>query len=156
MTSTPSTPLTPTELAAWRGMLETHATLIAQLDAELARDQGLPLTSYEVLISLADADSERLRMGELAERLLLSRSGITRLVDRLERQGLVERQRCDDDGRGFFAAITTEGKRRLVTARPAHLDGVRRHFLSRLRPADLDALAGAWRRVLVQAADDEA
>jgi DNA-binding MarR family transcriptional regulator len=156
MTSTPSTALTPTELAAWRGLLEAHATLIAQLDAELSRDQGLPLTSYEVLISLADADSERLRMGELAERLLLSRSGITRLIDRLERQGLVERQRCDDDGRGLFAAITAEGKRRLATARPAHLDGVRRHFLSRLRPTDLDALAGAWRRVLVPAANDEA
>ena len=87
MAQPPQGPLTVArELAAWRGMLDTHSRLIARLDAELERDHGLPLSSYEVLMYLADAEGE-LRMGELAERLLLSRSGITRLVDRLDARG---------------------------------------------------------------------
>ena len=102
-------PLTDRELAAWRGMLRTHRDVVARLDAELEREHGLPLTSYEVLISLADAPDGRLRMGELAGALLLSRSGLTRLVDRLERQGMVERERCEDDARGYFAVITAAG-----------------------------------------------
>ena len=140
-------PLTRRELAAWRGMLRTHRDLVARLDAELERHHNLPLTSYEVLIALADAPGGRLRMGELAGELLLSRSGLTRLVDRLERQGLVERERCADDARGFFAAITERGRAKLLSARPAHLAGVREHFLERLSQRDLDALARAWERV---------
>jgi DNA-binding MarR family transcriptional regulator len=140
-------PLTDRELAAWRGMLRTHSDVVARLDAELERDHGLPLSSYEVLISLADARDGRLRMGELAEALLLSRSGLTRLVDRLERQGMVSRERCEDDARGYFAVITAGGRRKLRDARPAHLAGVREHFLERLDSRDLDALAAAWEKV---------
>lgn len=128
-------------------MLEVHSELISRLDSELERDHGLPLTSYEVLMYLADGGG-KLRMGELADRLLLSRSGITRLVDRLERQGLVTRERCTDDGRGFFALLTDAGRRKLAAARPAHLAGVREHFLSRLDPQQLDQLAAAWRQIL--------
>ncbi len=138
------------ELAAWRGMLETHTRLVAELDAELERDHGLPLTSYEVLMYLGDSERDSLRMGELAERLLLSRSGITRLVDRLERQGLVERRRCPVDGRGFEASLTDAGRTKLAAARPSHLAGVRRHFIARLEPGDLDSLAGVWQRLLGQ------
>jgi len=140
-------PLTERELAAWRGMLRAYRDVVGRLDAELEREQGLPLSSYEVLISLADAPGGRLRMGELAGALLLSRSGLTRLVDRLERQGMVARERCEDDARGFFAVITEAGRRKLKTARPAHWAGVRRHFLGRLSEDDLDALAAAWARV---------
>ena len=147
MEGTPISGLSERELAAWRGLLETHSELIAKLDHELEHAHGLPLTSYEVLINLVDADDGRLRMGELADRLLLSRSGITRLVDRLERQGLVERERCEDDGRGFNAVLTDKGRKKIGAARPAHHDGVRRHFLSRLEPAELDALAGVWARL---------
>jgi DNA-binding MarR family transcriptional regulator len=143
----PAAPLTDRELAAWRGMLRVHRDVVARLDAELERDQGLPLSSYEVLISLADAPEGRLRMGELAGALLLSRSGLTRLVDRLERQGMVERERCEDDARGYFAVITDVGRRKLESARPAHWAGVRKHFLGRLESADLEALARAWERV---------
>ena len=135
------------ELMAWRGLLHTHRELVTRLDAELEREHGLPLTSYEVLISLADAPGERLRMGELADALLLSRSGLTRLVDRLERQGLVERERCEDDARGWFAALTPAGRRKLRTARPAHRADVRRHFLERLDDEDLDALGRAWEKL---------
>jgi DNA-binding MarR family transcriptional regulator len=143
-----SSQLSARELAAWRGMLAAHAALIGWLDAELEREHGLPLTSYEVLMYLADAEGSRLRMGELAERLLLSRSGLTRLVDRLERQELLERQRCEEDGRGYWAVLTAAGRRRLEAARPAHLAGVRRHFLTRLEPAELDSLARIWERLL--------
>jgi DNA-binding MarR family transcriptional regulator len=128
-------------------MLRTHRDLVARLDAELEREHGLPLSSYEVLISLADAPDGRLRMGELAGALLLSRSGLTRLVDRLGSQGMVERERCEDDARGYFAVISEAGRRKLAEARPAHLAGVREHFLERLSERDLDALARAWRRV---------
>ncbi len=144
--------LSKRELAAWKGLLAVHATLVARLDAELERVHDLPLSSYEVLMNLQDADGGRLRMGELAERLLISRSGITRLVDRLVREGLIERERCLDDGRGFFAVLTPAGRTRIEAARPDHLDGVRRHFLTVLEPGELDALAAVWSRVL--GADD--
>ena len=133
-------------------MLATHSTLIARLDAELERDHGMPLTSYEVLMYLGDAEGERLRMGELADQLLLSRSGITRLVDRLARQGLIERQRCADDGRGYFAVLTAAGRSKLDATRADHLAGVRRHFISRLEPGELDALGAIWDRLLGEAA----
>jgi DNA-binding MarR family transcriptional regulator len=152
MTGTSSAQLSARELAAWRGMLATHATMIARLDAELEREHGLPLTSYEVLMYLADAEGQRLRMGELADRLLLSRSGITRLVDRLERQGMIVRERCENDGRGFNAVLTAAGRRKLAAARPAHLNGVRRHFLSQLEPGELDSLGTLWSRLLGQSA----
>jgi DNA-binding MarR family transcriptional regulator len=139
--------LSPGELAAWRGMLETHSRLIARLDAELERDHGIQLSAYEVLMYLGDADGEKLRMGELADRLLLSRSGITRMVDRLERQRLIERQRCEDDGRGFFARLTADGREKLDAARPAHLAGVRRHFLDELEPGEQERLAAIWERL---------
>jgi DNA-binding MarR family transcriptional regulator len=142
--------LSAPELAAWKGMLEAHSTLVARLDAELERDHGLPLTSYEVLMYLFDSPDGKLRMGELADRLLLSRSGITRLVDRLERQGLVKREPCEDDGRGYYAVLTPKGHDKLRAARPDHLNGVRRHFLSRLSAGELDALTHAWERLLVQ------
>jgi DNA-binding MarR family transcriptional regulator len=135
------------ELAAWKGMLEAHRALISVLDAELEREHGLSLSSYEVLMYLDDAGG-KLRMGELADRLLLSRSGISRLVGRLEDRGLVRRSRCADDGRGWFAALTPAGSRKLAEMRPGHLDGVRRHFLSRLDRADLEALADVWDRLL--------
>ena len=106
-TTTPE--LTSAELAAWRGFLRVHAALSKQLDAELEATHGLPLTSYDVLINLQAAPDRRLRMADLAERALLSRSGMTRLVDRLERQGLLARDTCASDARGCFAVLTDAG-----------------------------------------------
>ena len=143
--------LSARELAAWRGMLEAHSRVVADLDTDLVRVHGLPLTSYEVLMYLADAPGERLRMGELADRLLLSRSGITRLVDRLVRQGLIARERCSDDGRGFYALLTDSGRELIAAARPTHLAGVHRHFLDRLTPEEIDALGAIWGRLQGQA-----
>jgi DNA-binding MarR family transcriptional regulator len=135
------------ELAAWRGMLRAHAELTRTLDAELAREHEMPLSSYEVLLFLNDSDAGRMRMSELADSVLLSRSGLTRLVDRLERQGLVKRERCEGDARGWFAEITPEGRREFGEARKTHLDGVRRVFLSRFSRDELRTLGGLWQKL---------
>jgi DNA-binding MarR family transcriptional regulator len=135
------------ELAAWRGMLRAHAELVRELDAELAREHDMPLSSYEVLLFLNDSAEGRMRMSELADSVLLSRSGLTRLVDRLERQGLLRRERCESDARGFFAEITPEGRRAFAIARKTHLDGVRRLFLSRFSRDELRTLGGMWTKL---------
>src|SRR3954447_9420862 len=113
--------LTPAELRAWRGMLRAHAALAKALDAQLEAAHGLQLSSYEVLMYLADAEDERMRMCDLASSILLSRSGLPRLVDRLRREGLLERVACHDDARGAFAKLTPLGRQRLVAARGAEL-----------------------------------
>jgi DNA-binding MarR family transcriptional regulator len=144
--------LTPAELAAWRGLLRVHASITKALDAELAREHALPLSSYEVLLFLADAPGGRLRMSDLADGVLLSRSGLTRLVDRMERDGLLRRERCEDDARGYHAAITDKGRALFQAARSTHLDGVRERFLSRLSPDELRTLAELWERLAPGAA----
>src|SRR3954447_22006115 len=120
--------LDPEELAAWRGLLRVHSALVKALDAELLGGHELPLTSYEVLINLQAAPDRRRRMAELADGVLLSRSGMTRLVDRLERDGLLVRDACDSDGRGCFAVLTDKGDEVLAMARATHLEGVRERF----------------------------
>src|SRR3954447_22641569 len=136
------------ELDAWRGFLRTHSTLLRELDEELTRRHGLPFSSYDVLVQLDEAEDGRLRMSALAEAVLLSRSGLSRLVTRLEDQGLIERAECTDDARGSFAAITEQGRRRLDEARVTHRAGVRERFLAHLGERDLRNLAKAWERIL--------
>jgi DNA-binding MarR family transcriptional regulator len=145
--------LTAIELGAWRGMLRVHAALVRELDAELEAAHDLPLSSYDVLIYLRAAPGKRLRMAELADSVLLSRSGVTRLVDRLEREGLLVRDTCTSDGRGTFAVLTDEGEELLARARPTHLDGVRERFLRHFSEDELRKLAGFWERVKPGAAD---
>lgn len=135
------------ELDAWRGFLRVHAALVRELDRELEARHGLPLSQYEVLLYLDNAPDRRLRMSELASSVLLSQSGITRLVDRLERDGLVVRQPCPSDRRGLHARITDEGRRRLAEARPTHLAGIHETFLSHFDDDELRALAAAWERL---------
>lgn len=114
---------------------------------ELDEAHGLSLSDFDVLIQLAETPDGALRMAELADAVVLTRSGLTRLVDRLERRGLVERRRCPTDARGFLAALTEEGKRRLEEARRTHLAGVRRRFLDKLAPEELEMLGAIWQRV---------
>jgi DNA-binding MarR family transcriptional regulator len=136
------------ELAAWRGLLRAHAELTRALDEDLSRAHGLPLASYEVLLFLAGAPEGRMRMSELADSVLLSRSGVTRLVDRLEADGLVERARCPEDARGLYATITERGLRRFGEARRTHLAGVRQRFLHHYSADELRRLGQLWKRVL--------
>ena len=136
------------ELRAWRGLLRVHAQLSKALDAQLDAAHGLPLTSYEVLMYLSDAAGGRMRMNDLASSVLLSRSGLTRLVDRLERDGYLERCSCAHDARGAFAVLTPAGREKLEAARETHLAGVRELFLSHFSSDELDVLGDAWDRLL--------
>lgn len=136
------------ELGAWRGLLRTHAFLVKSLDGELESGHGLPLTSYEVLLFLDGADECRMRMCDLASSINLSRSGLTRLVDRLERDGLIRRVSCAHDARGAYATLTPDGQAKLAAARVTHLEAVRRHFLERFTPDELELLSGYWERVV--------
>jgi DNA-binding MarR family transcriptional regulator len=145
--------LSAPELGAWRGMLRVHTALVRDLDAELDAAHGLPLTSYDVLIYLGAAPDKRLRMAELADSVLLSRSGVTRLVDRLVREGLIVRDACESDGRGSFAVLTEKGEEMLARARPTHLAGVRARFLSNFSEDELETLREFWERILPGAAD---
>jgi DNA-binding MarR family transcriptional regulator len=140
--------LNTAELDAWRGFLRTHTVLIHELDADLLAAHDLPLRSYDVLVQLEGAAEHRLRMTELSRSVLLSASGLSRLVDRLESEGLVCRRRCELDGRGYWAELTSKGLAKLREARPTHLAGVRRLFLTRLDENELEALGRLWRQLL--------
>jgi len=140
-------PLDEAELRAWRGLLRAHAFLVKRLDAELEAAHALPLTSYEVLLHLSKSDGCKMRMCDVADSVLLSRSGLTRLVDRLERDGLVERVSCPDDARGAYARLTGAGREKLAAASSTHLEGIRRHFLAHFDGEELRVLAEAWERV---------
>ena len=140
--------LTPLELGAWRELLRVHATLTRELDEELRRSHGLPLSSYDVLVNLEGASDRQMRMSELADAVLLSRSGLTRLVERLERDGLLARADCPDDARGSLAVLTDEGMARLAEARKTHLRGVRERFLGHFSDDELEQLAEMWQRLL--------
>ncbi len=146
-TPTSAEALDEVELRAWRGLLCTHASLAKRLDAELERSHGLPLTSFEVLHHVGGAPGARMRMCDLADSIHLSRSGLTRLVDRLERDGLLERCSCDHDARGAYACLTPAGRAHLARAKATYLQAVREQFLSRFDEQELGVLAELWERV---------
>lgn len=148
------TGLTPAELSAWRLFLRSHAHVTRRLEQDLLAEHDLPLASYDVLVQLSEAPDRSLRMTELAERVLLSRSGLTRLVDRLERDGLVVRQACPSDARGTLAVLTGAGSQRLAEAWPTHLRGVVANVVGRLSAEELETLAGLLGRLVDPTVDD--
>ena len=135
-------------LDAWRSFVHAHARLTRRLDEELQAAHRLSLAEYDALLQLANAPSRRLRMSVLADRVLLSRSGITRLVDRLVAAGMVERTTCTTDARGAEAALTAAGLERLRAASATHLDGVGRLFLDVVTAEEREVLTRALGRVL--------
>jgi DNA-binding MarR family transcriptional regulator len=135
--------LKPAELRAWAAFLDAQAALLRQLEAELIEKEDMTLAEFDVLIQLRIAPDRRLRMTELSQRVRLSRSGLTRLVDRMVQAGLVKRARCGSDRRGTFATLTPAGTARLRRARPVHFRGIREHFGKRLSAAQLSAVAEA-------------
>jgi DNA-binding MarR family transcriptional regulator len=135
--------LKPAEMRAWRAFLDAQASLLRRLGADLVREEDITLAEYDVLVQLSFAPDGRLRMTELSDRVRLSPSGLTRLVDRLVHSGLVKRGRCASDRRGSYAILTSAGKVRLRRASPVHLRGIREHFSKRLSPAQLAAVAEA-------------
>lgn len=134
--------------SVWALFLTAYAVLVELIEARLAQ-QGLPpLGWYDVLWGLERADDQRLRMNELADKVVLSRSNLTRLVDRLEQAGLVERQRSEDDRRGAFAALTAEGKAMRKRMWPVYQSAIRELFEDRISEAEAAAMGKALRRVL--------
>jgi len=139
--------LSESELRAWRGLLRAHASLAKRLESRLEREHGLQLSSYEVLQHLMDAPAGKMRMCDLAEQAQLSRSGLTRLVDRLERDELLGRCTCEHDARGAYACLTDRGRERLDAARGTHRAVVREHFVSHFSEPELEALGKMWDRI---------
>jgi DNA-binding MarR family transcriptional regulator len=144
------TGLNSSEMHVWRTFLAAHARLMGALDEELMAGHGLPLADYEVLVHLSEGPADGIRMSQLAERILVSRSGLTRRVDRLEEQGLVERHVCPSDRRGQMAMLTKAGRQRLSAAAPTHLDGVRRLFIDALDDKQMDALSDGFSEVVAR------
>ncbi|GDY29995.1 MarR family winged helix-turn-helix transcriptional regulator [Gandjariella thermophila] len=138
---------TRAELGVWRSFLRAHARLTRTLESELVTEQRLSLAAYDVLVQLEEAPERRLRMTELADAVLLSRSGVTRLVDRLEKAGLVTRERADGDGRGVVAVLTEQGLDRLREASGTHLAGIVRHFVAALDSDELKRLGETCERL---------
>ncbi|HTC86269.1 MAG TPA: MarR family winged helix-turn-helix transcriptional regulator [Candidatus Acidoferrum sp.] len=158
---------TPTETTAeavldtpnlddWRTFLQAHALLSRRLDDELRAEHGMSLAEYDALVQLALAPGHRLRMNQLADRVLLSRSGVTRLVDRLVADDLVTRTMCTTDARGAEAVITIAGVHRLRSATGTHLRGVARYFVEPLSSEERSAIGRSLGTVVQRLRSDAA
>lgn len=134
-------------LDAWRGYLQSHASIVRVLDAELVAEHGITARDYEVLLYLSQDEGRRLAMSALAERTMLTRSGITRLVDGLVEAGLVERVACPNDARVSYAALTDAGYDKLRQAGCSHVASIRRLFLEHFTPEEIDLLASLLSRL---------
>ena len=135
-------PLEPHDprLGPWRAFLLAHARISRRLDEELRAEHDLSFGEYDALLTIAQAPERRIRMRQLADEVILSKSGVTRLIDRLVSDGLVERSACLADARGAEAVLTARGLTRLREASRTHLRGVNQHFLAVLDGADLDVM----------------
>ena len=133
---------------AWRSLLRAHATLMRRLDTDLERETGLALADFDVLAQLATAHGE-LRMTELAERALISRSGMSRRVARLVDEGLVRRDRAGTDARGVVVALTEAGIAHLTETAPVHIRGISKLFVAQLDDQELALLERALNKVIV-------
>jgi len=144
--------LTEPEMLAWRALVHTTTGLLGTLDNDLQAGHGLSFGDYEVLVHLSEAPGRAIRMSELAGRLRLSPSGITRRIDGLVKSGLVERSPCPNDRRGSNAVLTALGLETLRAAAPTHVRGVRAHFIDRLTVAQLEELTAALSSIEVDEA----
>ena len=150
-------PLSPSDprIEPWRAFLQAHARITRRLDEELRAEHDLSLAEYDALLTIADAPERRIRMRQLADRVILSKSGVTRLIDRLVLDGLVQRDACLSDARGAEAVLTPAGLDRLRRASRTHLRGIDEHFLGELGADDLAAI-GRSMRVLADRAGVDA
>jgi DNA-binding MarR family transcriptional regulator len=134
-------------LDAWRGYLQSHASIVRELDAELVAAHGMTTRDYEVLLYLAQADGMKLPMSALSERTMLTRSGITRLVDGLVHGGMIARVSCDNDARVSYARLTEPGYEKLREAGCTHVKSIERLFLAHFTPQELEQLSGLLSRL---------
>jgi len=137
----------PVQLESWVSFLRAHAAITRELSAQLQREHDLTLNDYEVLLHLSRADGGRMRRVDLAERVVLTASGITRLLEVLERSGFVERAACPTDRRVVYAKLTADGNEKLQAARETHLAGVHRLFIRRYTGSELAGLSELLERL---------
>lgn len=142
-----------TRLREWSLFLEAHARLVQILEAEMEAETGLPLTWYDVLVQLSAVPEARLRMSDLFQSLLLSKSGLTRRIDRMVEAGLVERCGCPGDRRGVFAVLTEKGHRVLREASPVHRVGIERHFARYVDEGDAAAFGAVLEAIVADLGD---
>jgi DNA-binding MarR family transcriptional regulator len=140
--------LTPEEQQTWRAFLRGSTLLFDRLDADLVETLGLTLADYEILVRLSEGPRRGLRMSELADQALVSRSRLTYRVDRLVAEGLVDRRPCPSDRRGSLAVLTAAGRRRLERAAPIHVEGVLNSLIDRCSPRDLAAIGRVFGAVV--------
>ncbi len=139
--------LTGTALEAWRSYLQSHAAIVRELDGELVTEHGMTSRDYEVLLYLAQAENRKLPMSALSERTMLTRSGITRLIDGLVASGLIERVSCESDARVSYAQLTDAGYEKLRAAGRTHIAGIQRLFLEHFNEDEIDTLASLLSRL---------
>jgi len=135
------------ELRAWQGLLHAHQLVGRALDAELREEHGISLAEYDVLLRLARVPENALRMTQLAKRVMMSPSGLTRVVDRLATRGFITRERIESDARVMMARLTAEGRQRLRSAAQTHLRGIREYYTAKMTSAQLRAVGAALERV---------
>ena len=139
--------LTQEEQSSWRAWLSASRMLTEQLSKELSEKHGLSIADYVILVQLSESPDHQVRMSDLAEQTLASRSRLSHQIDRMEQRGLVRREACSDDRRGYFAILTDAGLQAIVEAAPDHVAGVRTHLVDLLGPANFAALGDACARV---------
>ncbi len=140
-------PFTPSEQAAWGGLLDVHGRLMREIEADLQEHSHITHVEFEVLLRLSWEEKRRLRIQDLAARSVLTRSGMSRAVERLEKAGLVQREEAPEDRRGAYAVLTEAGALRLRSAAQAHAAFVRRHFLSHFSMDELEQMGRFWQRL---------
>jgi len=153
-TTTISSPTQARDLEAWVAFLRSHAAIIRELSAQLQREHGLTLNDYEVLLHLSHAEGGMLRRVDLAERVLLTASGITRLLEGLEKAGFVCKRNCESDARVTYAMLTDAGAEKLRRASATHLRGVDELFLARYSGSELATLAELLSRLPITGSDE--
>ncbi|OXM82888.1 MarR family winged helix-turn-helix transcriptional regulator [Paenibacillus rigui] len=132
--------LSEKELTAWRLFIKAHAKIIEFIERDLAAQKKVPLTTYDVLIALFEAPDRRLRFSELNRKVVLSKSGLTRMIDRLEREGLIQREKSEEDRRGAYAVLTDEGENQLRKAWPIYARGIKQYFAASLSDEEVEIL----------------
>ena len=137
----------PQQMEAWEAVIRTVGSLLKTFEDELQVAVGLPLPWYDVLVQLSVVPDGRLRMQALADSVVLSRSGLTRLIDRMEKAALVEREHATEDRRGYYAVLTEEGRRVFLAAKPVHERGIHDHFTQYLDEVDAQAVVAAFAKV---------
>ena len=142
--------LTNDEMRVWRSFISASSAMGTAIDAALRQSNDITLDDYEVLVHLSEADDARLRMSDLSQFVLHSRSRLTQRIDRLSKRGFVSREKCDDDARGTWAVLTPDGQAAIEAAAPHHVEHVREFFFDHIDPADVPALRRSLEAVASQ------